>query len=116
MTQTTVTLSSVGNSPPVNVSWRAGKPISAVVVVSSLVAADFTIQYTMQDSQVIASSLQTWLSFGSSTGSSATHFSSANSDASIAIGTQYPMAGLRISSTTLTAGTLTMTVLQAEGW
>src|SRR5712671_8024017 len=112
MPQTTVTLSSVGTSPPVNVSWRAGKPIAAVVIVSAAVAADFTIQYTLDDSQVVASSLQTWLSFGSSTGSSATHFSSANSDASIAIGTQYPMAGLRISSTTISAGTLTMTVLQ----
>jgi len=113
MPNATVTLSSVGTSPPVNVSWRAGKPISAVVIVSAAVAADFTIQYTLIDSQL--SSSPTWLSFGSSTGSSATHFSSANSDASIAIGTQYPMAGLRISSTTFTAGTLTLTVLQGEG-
>lgn len=112
----TTTLSSAGTSPPINLTWRGGKPIAAVAVVSSLYTGDFTIQYTLDDAQIAGSSVQTWLSFGSSTGSSATHFSSLNSDASIAIGTQYPIAGLRLSSTTLSSGSLTLKLIQGEGW
>ena len=116
MPYATVTLSSVGTSPPINLTWRSGKPTSAVVIVSSLVVADFTIQYTLDDAQIIGSSVPVWLSFGSSTGSSATHYSSGNSDASVAIGTVYPLAGIRLSSTTFTAGTLTLKLIQGEGW
>jgi hypothetical protein len=112
----TTTLSSAGTSPPINLTWRSGKPIAAVAIVSSLVAADFTIQFTLDDAQIAGSSVQTWISFGSSTGSSATHYSSGNSDASIAIGSVYPLAGLRLSSTTFTAGTLTLKLVQGEGW
>jgi len=114
MPYTTVTLSSAGTSPIVNLNWRGGKPITATVIVSTAVAADFTVQYTLDDVQLSTS--PTWLSFGSSAGSSATHYSSANFDAGVSIGSVYPLAALRISSTTFTAGTLTFKVIQGEGW
>src|SRR5690242_11229393 len=99
-------MSSAGNSSAIQLNWRGGKPVAATVVVSSLFTGDFTVQYTLDD--LMVSTSQTWVSFGSTTGSSATHFSSANNDAGVAIGTQYPIAGLRLSSTTFTAGSLTL--------
>src|SRR5882672_4672657 len=104
MPYTTVTLSSAGTSPVVNLNWRGGKPITATVIVSTVVAADFTVQYTLDDVQLSTS--PTWLSFGSS----------ANFYAGVSIGSVYPLAALRISSTTFTAGTLTFKVIQGEGW
>lgn len=111
----TTTLSSVGTSPPLNLNWRGSKPVSALVTLgSTTMTADFTIQFTLDDLQLVPT--PTWVSLGSSTGSSATHFSSANADASVILGLLYPVAGLRISSTAISSSTLTLKVLQGEGW
>jgi hypothetical protein len=111
----TTTLSSVGVSNPVNLNWRGSKPVTAIVTLgSTTMTCDFTVQYTVDDLQLTTS--QTWIAAGSSTGSSATHFSSANADAGVTIGFMYPIAGLRISSTAISASTLTLKALQGEGW
>lgn len=111
----TVTLSSVGNSSALNLDWRGSKPVTAVVTLgSTTMTCDFTIQYTLDDLQLTTS--QTWASVGSSTGSSATHFSSANADAGVTVGFLYPIAGLRLSSTALSSSSLTLKVLQGAGW
>jgi hypothetical protein len=111
----TTTLSSVGTSNPVNLNWRGSKPITAVVTLgSTTLTTDFTVQFTLDDLQL--SSSPVWIALGSSTGSSATHFSSANADSPVVIGLLYPVAGLRISSTALSSSTLTLKALQGEGW
>jgi hypothetical protein len=111
----TTTLSSVGTSPPVNLNWRGSKPITTLVTLgSTTMTVDFTIQFTLDDLQL--SSSPTWIALGSSTGSSATHFSSANADASVTVGFLYPIAGLRISSTAISSSSLTLKALQGEGW
>jgi hypothetical protein len=74
---------------------------------------DFTVQFTLDDIQT--SSSPVWLNIGSSTGSSATHFSSANADTGVTMGFLYPIAGLRISSTAISSSTITMKMLQGIG-
>jgi hypothetical protein len=112
---TSVTLSSVGVSGPINVDWRGTKPVTVVATLGSTsMTTDFTIQYTLDDIQLTAT--QTWISAGSSTGSSATHFSSANADAGVTMGFAYPIAALRLSSTAISASSITLKMLQGAGW
>ncbi len=111
----TVTLSSVGVSSPINLDWRGSKPVTAIATLgSTTMTTDFTIQYTLDDLQLFATPV--WISVGSSTGSSATHFSSANADAAVTVGFVYPIAGLRLSSTALSASSITLRALQGAGW
>lgn len=111
----TTTLSSVGVSNPVNVDWRGSKPVTCVVTLASTtMTADFTVQYTLDDLQLTTA--QTWLTVGSSTGSSATHFSSANADAAVTIGFLYPVAALRLSASAISSSSLTLKALQGAGW
>jgi hypothetical protein len=111
----TTTLSSVGNSSPLNLNWRGSKPVSATVTLgSTTMTCDFTVQFTLDDLQL--SSSPVWVSLGSSTGSSATHFSSANADAPVTFGLLYPIAGLRLSSTAISSSSLTLKTIQGEGW
>lgn len=111
----TTTLSSVGTSDPINLDWRGSKPVTAVVTLgSTTMTTDFTIQYTLDDLQLTTS--QTWINAGSSTGSSATHFSSANADAAVTMGFAYPIAALRISSTAISSSSLTLKAIQGAGW
>lgn len=115
MSRASVTLSSVGTSTPIALDWRGAAPISALATLgSSTITVDFTVQYTLDDLQL--SSAPVWISAGSSTGSSATHFSSASFDAGISLGFTYPIAALRISSTALSGSAITLKVLQGEGW
>lgn len=111
----TTTLSSVGVSNPVNLDWRGSKPITiAVTLGSTTMTTDFTVQFTLDDLQL--SSSPSWLAISSAVGSSATHFSSANADASVVMSLLNPVAGLRISSTAISSSTITMKVLQGAGW
>jgi len=110
----TVTLSSVGNSPAINLNWGGNNPVTALVTLgSTTMTTDFTVQITLDDLQTVASPV--WVSLGSSTGSSATHFSSANADASVILGLLYPVAGMRLNSTAISSSTLTLKVIQGEG-
>jgi hypothetical protein len=112
---TTVTLSSVGTTAGINLDWRGSKPVTAVATLgSTTMTADFTIQYTLDDLQLTTT--QTWINAGSSTGSSATHFSSANADAAVTMGFAYPIAGLRLSSTAISASSITLKAIQGAGW
>lgn len=108
-----VTLSSVGVSATINTDWMGGKPVTATVTLgSSTMTADFTLQFTIDD--LLATATPTWLSFGSSTGSAATHFSSANVDG-VVLSFLNPVAGLRLSSTAISSSSLTLKVLQGVG-
>jgi hypothetical protein len=112
-----VTLSSVGTSPPINLSWLSAKPVSALVTLATTtMSVDFTVQYTLDDFQSVTSTAVNWIGVGSSIGSSITHFSSLNADAAVTIGFGYPIAGLRLSSTALTSSSLTLKAIQGQGW
>ena len=112
---TSVTLSSVGTSGPINVDWRGSKPVTAIATLgSTTMTCDFVIQYTLDDIQLTTT--QSWLSAGSSTGSSATHFSSANSDVGVTMGFAYPIAALRLSASAVSSSTITLRILQGAGW
>lgn len=114
MAAVTTTLSSVGVSPAINMDWMGGKFATVVVSLgSTTMTTDFTIQFTLDDLQLTPS--PTWLTFGSSTGSAITHFSSANADGGVVLGLAYPIAGLRLSSTGLSSSSLTMRMLQGVG-
>lgn len=111
---TTVTLSSVGVSNYVAADWIGSKPTTvAVSLGSTTMTTDFTIQYTLDDLQLVASPV--WFSISSEIGSSATHFSSAAADAGVTVGLLYPVAALRISSTAMSSSSLTMRVMQGVG-
>jgi len=112
---TTVTLSSVGVSNPINLDWRGSKPVTALVTLgSTTMTVDFTIQYTLDYLQLTTT--QIWIGAGSSTGSSVTHFSSANADGGATIGFAYPIAGLRLSASAVSSSSLTLKALQGAGW
>jgi hypothetical protein len=107
-----VTLSSVGVSRAVNLDWRSGEPVSVALKPSSSTAtSDFSLQYTLDDLQL--SSSPTWLSYSSGVGSTVQHFTGATVfDAGVGISFLNPVAGLRLSSSTLSAGNISMDVLQ----
>lgn len=112
----TVTLSSVGNSAAVNLNWRGGSPTSVFANIgSSTVTVDYTIQYSLDDT-MLSTATPTWINVGSSVGSSATHFSSANFDTGVPVGFAYPIAAVRIASSAISGSTLTLKVIQGESW
>lgn len=127
MTYVTVTLSSVGTSPPVSLNWIGGKATTAVAIASSSGATgDFIVQFTMDDLQ--RSSSPTWIGFSSNSyaveNAAAAHYSVANTFPSGSTGSggecvyvpiPGPIAGLRLSSTAI-SGTLNLKVIQGEGW
>lgn len=111
-----VTLSSVGTSNAIALNWRGGAPTSVFANIgSSTVTVDYTIQYTLDDSMLSTAS-QVWINVGSSVGSSATHFSSANFDTGVPVGFAYPIAAVRLASSAISGSTLTLRVIQGESW
>lgn len=121
MPYATVTLSSVGTSPAVNLNWRGGKPTTANVSPSSLGVGDFYVQYSLDDLQLTAAAVVSWFGISSNTfaidSAGATHFlaSSVYPDG-VYIPLSGPVTALRINSSGLSAGVLTMKVVQGEGW
>jgi len=124
----TVTLSSVGTSPPGVLNWRGGKPTTLTVsAATSQAAGDFYVQFTMDDLQLVGgTSLATWFGFSSNTYSvenaPALHYNasavfpgSSNAEC-VFIPLPSPVAAVRINSTGISAGSLVMNVIQGEGW
>ena len=128
-----------GNSSPLSVNWRGGKPWSALVTTaSSSGTGDFTVQYTLPDltssgipsSSVVGLPGPTWnnitpangaagLSSGvtSSNGYVSLHFQSSTIDTAAGLliwGST--IVGIRLNSTALSSTTLTLTLSQGEGW
>jgi|SRR6266446_3776702 len=119
----TVTLSSAnvpGQSGVAALSWRAGRTTTASIYVSTTGTSSgaFSIQYTMDDLQLIGgSSLALWtnVSVSSAVGAAGTTFNS-SSISTDGIFWQFltPIAALRLSSTALSSGPLIMKVIQGE--
>lgn len=114
----TVTLSSVGVSPPVACNWLGGSPISVGVTASaSTMTASFNVQFTLDDLQL--SSSPKWMGLSSAFGSSATTFSASAvnfADNGFYTTFQGPIGAVRLNASTISSGTLTLKVNQGEGW
>jgi len=114
----TITLSSAsvpGQSGVVALNWRAGNPTSVAVYPSTTgtQTSAFTIQYTMDDLQLVGgTSLALWANVSSAIGSSGTIFTSTASAEGVFYSFLTPIAALRLSSTALSSGSLTMKVIQ----
>ena len=108
MAQTT-TLSSAGVSTGIGLN-----PVSKTTVIqltnTSTMAMDVVIQATLDDFQ--GSATPTWTNISTVHYTSATLFSSNQADG-VFVTLLSPIAGLRISSTTYSSGTLTLKCLQA---
>jgi hypothetical protein len=118
MPNTSVTLSSVGTSTPAALNWRGGKPTTIVVASSGAgSSAAFTVEYTLNDIQLVAS--PTW--FGVSSNTYAIDTTGAVTFGA-SLGFVYipfpgPIAAARINCSSNSAGvTLTLTTMQGEGW
>jgi len=110
-----VSLSSVGVSSPINLDWRGSKPVTATVTLgSTTMTTDVTLQFTLDDLQI--SSSPVWVGWASSVGGAVTRFTSANADSPPQITFLNPIAGLRLSSTAISASSIQLKVLQGAGW
>lgn len=117
---TTVTLTSASttSSTPVALNWIGGKPISVwVTSPTSTSTSIFNLQYTMDDIQRTSSGSVLWAGVSSAQGQAATTF---NASAGGTDGAFFqflsPVAAVRLFSTAISSGPLTMKVIQGEGW
>jgi len=119
----TVTLSSAGvpgTSAPAQLNWRGGKPATVSIFVSTVGGSSGTVdlQYTLDDLMLVGgSSLAVWQGVSSAIGQPATTYNSSTfgSDG-VLFQFLYPIAAVRMNSTALSSGPLTMKVIQGEGW
>jgi hypothetical protein len=121
----TANSSTPGTSNIANLNWIGGKPTTVVVAATNANSSIFyNVQYTLDDVQRVASSLVYWQNLSSAysdTGvsqSSGSTFASSNLDpnAGLIVSFLSPVGAIRLNSTALTAGPLTLKVMQGEGW
>lgn len=104
----TVTLSSVGTSNGIVLDYVGAKTTSlALILGSTTMTADFTIQITL-DSSVRGDTVN-WV------GLSTTHYTSAIADSGAYVSITTPVAGVRINSSTLSSASITLKALQNAG-
>lgn len=122
MPNQTITLSSAnvpGQSAPALLNWRGGKPINVwITPLTSTSSGNFSLQYSFDDPQLLGgSSLALWANVSSAIGQPGQFFNSSTCGTD---GVQFqflsPVAAVRINSTSMSSGPLTMKILQGEGW
>ena len=114
----TLTSASTTTSTPVALNWIGGKPSSVLVTApTSTSSCVFNIQYTLDDLQRTSSASVLWSGVSSAIGQPAQTFSSTTSyPDGVFVQFLYPIAAVRLLSTSISSGPLTMKVLQGEGW
>jgi hypothetical protein len=115
----TITLSSanLGASGAAALNWRSAEAMSVSVFASTTGTSSGTwsLQYTLDDLMLVGgSSLAYWQGVSSATGQPATVFGTSNPDG-VYFQFVAPVAAVRMNSTSLSSGPLTMKVLQGEG-
>ena len=123
VTLVTTTSTNPGASPVVNLNWIGGKP-TTLTALTTASSGDFTIQYTLDDVQRVGgSSLAYWSNLSTdpyttlpTSAVTGIHYSASsyNTDGVLAF-LPGPVAAVRLNSTSL-LGTLTLKVIQGEGW
>jgi hypothetical protein len=124
----TLTSASTNTSTPVALNWIGGKPTIASVLVTSVSSGAFSLQYTLSDLQRTSSANVVWQGCSSGLGTtfpsntlivgSIFNCSNAYPDG-MAFTFLAPIAGLRLSSTAtnnVNNGTISLRVIQGEGW
>lgn len=119
----TVTASSVGTSAPSPLNWRCGAPASVAVLPSAAgtSSATFTLQYTLDDLQIVlGASNAVWMGVSSAVGtitnSSGSTFTLSTSQTNgILFQFPTPVAAVRLSIASIT-GSILMKVVQGESW
>ena len=121
-TQTTAASTTPGAGTAMALNWRGGKPATVSLTwASSTGFCDSQIQYTLDDIQLVTSSLVTWLPLASTAASSVVaHFASTTwFDTGYTVSFLNPIAAVRSFSSGITAGatqSITMKLIQGEGW
>lgn len=105
-----VTLSSVGTAT-LNTDYLGAKTTSVAVRFTSSTSSDvFSVQATLDDPMVIASSNRSWFTLSSATIISTTSF-----DSGYYLPILTPVAAVRINSSVLSSGSIVLQVLQNAG-
>ena len=102
-----------------NLNWIGGKPTTvSIFSLSSTSSGAISIQYTLDDILRTPSTSVIWKFTGSSAGSSTPAVYSASSwyDTGVTVAFLNPIAAVRMYSSGLDTGTITMKVIQGEGW
>lgn len=121
---TTAVSSAPGTSTICNLNWLGGKPTTvSIFSTTASPSALFQIQYTLDDIQRVASSLVFWSNLSSSYSDTVINVSSGSTFNSSSIPTDgiifsflSAFAAVRLNSTSMGSGPLTMKVVQGEGW
>jgi hypothetical protein len=124
ITLSTATSSSPGASTPASLNWISGKPIN--VVIFSTVAASsifFQVEFTFDDLTVVGGpSRAQWTSMSSAytdtgitSGAASVFATSAITSNGMLFSFDAPIAAIRMNSSAMTSGPLTMKVIQGEG-
>lgn len=104
----TVTLSSVGTSNAILLDYIGAKTATiALTLTSTSMTADFTVQCTLDDPNIVSSPI--W--FNAST----THYSSGIADDGKLVTFLTPVAAVRINSTAISSSSIRMQALQNAG-
>ena len=118
----TITLSSAnvpGQSAPGASNWRGGKPMSVwVTPLTSTSSGNFSLQYTFDDPSLVGgTSVALWANVSSAIGQAGEFFNSSTCGTD-GVFFQFlsPVAAVRLNSTSLSSGPLTMKILMGEGW
>ena len=115
MPNITVTMSSAGTSRPANLAYLNGCPITVAVYASTTGTANFTVQYTLDDVQTVASPV--WAALSSAIGAAGTVFNSTSlTTDGILFNLLTPVAAVRLNSSALSSNPLTMKLIQGESW
>lgn len=99
-----------------NLDWLAGGPISAQVTpATSNTSAFFQLQFTLDDIQQVAAAAVRWSGVSSAQGQPATTWAaSASGVDGLLVQFLTPVAGVRINSSSLAGGPLTLKVVQGS--
>ena len=116
-TLTTAVSSAPGASAIAEMSWLGGRPATASVTVPSVAStsASFVVQYTLDDVMRVASTTVLWLGVSSAQGQAGTVWNATSiGQDGVLVSFLSPVAAVRVNSTQLTGGPITLKVLQGE--
>jgi hypothetical protein len=122
MPMQSITLSSAsvpGVSGAAMMNWRCGKPATVTISISTTgtSSAAVLLEFTMDDLMLVGGSSNAfWMGVSSVAGQAQTTFNASNFGAGgVQVAFPTPVAAVRMNSTALSSGPLTMKVMQGEG-